>query len=253
MILGLDHVMQLRQEALRFGLLVGHPMRPNVINISIGAEDDGDPDSPLRVACRQCAAMGLAPIVAAGNVGPEAGTIMSPAVEPEVLAVGTLNAVPFTPWYFSSHGPTLEGVVKPDIACLGVNVVVASAESDNAYKIKSGTSFSAPMVSGLVALSAEISARLGGEESTETAWLDWITHNVIKPSGYGAGKDNIVGYGMPWGESLAASFSPVVPTQTGSLLPGMAMLAAMSAIMPMLTDSSNKRPARKAVHSAKRR
>ncbi|MBU0599039.1 S8 family serine peptidase, partial [Patescibacteria group bacterium] len=186
-VLGLDHVLQLRQEAIRFGYPIGHPMRPNVINMSLGAEDDGDPDNPLRVACRQCTAMGLMPIVAAGNTGPEPGTMLSPAIEPEVLAVGVANVSPFNTWYYSARGPTLEGTVKPDIVCMGVNVIVASSGGVSEYKIKTGTSFSAPMISGLVALSMEIPTRFSSDDEIQDAieedWLNWVIGNTLKPSG----------------------------------------------------------------------
>ncbi len=49
---------------------------------------------------------------------------------------------------FSSFGPTDDGRIKPDIVAMGVSVISLSSSSDTASSIKSGTSMSAPMVSG---------------------------------------------------------------------------------------------------------
>ncbi|KAJ3679840.1 hypothetical protein LUZ60_016118 [Juncus effusus] len=63
--------------------------------------------------------------------------------------------------YFSSRGPShmYPGVLKPDIAAPGVNILAAAAQSDVTakssgimYKFDSGTSMAYPHVSGIVAL-----------------------------------------------------------------------------------------------------
>ena len=90
-ILGIDKVCDLAEEARRNGLWPTDDMYPNVINLSLGGEDDGDEDDPVRVACRQASTdYGLDVIAAAGNSGPKMTTIMLPACEPEVIAVGAV-------------------------------------------------------------------------------------------------------------------------------------------------------------------
>ena len=47
-ILGIDKVCDLAEEARRKGFLPTDDMYPNVINLSFGGEDDGDADNPVR-------------------------------------------------------------------------------------------------------------------------------------------------------------------------------------------------------------
>ncbi|MGH1383115.1 MAG: S8 family serine peptidase [Kordia sp.] len=53
---------------------------------------------------------------------------------------------------FSSWGATDDGRIKPDIAAQGLNVKSSSAEGDNAYDHKNGTSMAAPSVTGTLLL-----------------------------------------------------------------------------------------------------
>ena len=67
-IMGIDKVCHLAEEARRKGLVPTDEMYPNIINLSLGGEDDGDPDNPVRVACRQASQVyGLDVVAAAGN------------------------------------------------------------------------------------------------------------------------------------------------------------------------------------------
>ena len=49
---------------------------------------------------------------------------------------------------FSSMGPTDDGRIKPDLVANGINLLTTDEDSDTAYQIISGTSFSAPNVTG---------------------------------------------------------------------------------------------------------
>ena len=106
-ILGIDKVCDLAEEARRKGLSPTDDMYPNVINLSFGGEDDGDADNPVRVACRQASqTYGLDVVAAAGNFGPKMTTITLPACEPEVIAVGAVETVgELVIWDKSSRGP----------------------------------------------------------------------------------------------------------------------------------------------------
>ncbi|MFK7747463.1 MAG: S8 family serine peptidase [Kordia sp.] len=53
---------------------------------------------------------------------------------------------------FSSWGATDDGRIKPDIAAQGLNVKSSSAEGDDAYNFKNGTSMAAPSVTGTLLL-----------------------------------------------------------------------------------------------------
>jgi len=78
-VLGIDKVCDLAENARKSGLWPTDDMCPNVLNLSLGAEDDGDEDNPVRVACRQASRdYGLDVIAAAGNFGPKMTTISAP-------------------------------------------------------------------------------------------------------------------------------------------------------------------------------
>src|SRR3990172_3122866 len=112
-ILGIDKVCDLAEAARTKGLWPTDDLYPNVINLSLGGEDDGDPDNPVRAACRQASQIyGLDVIAAAGNFGPKMTTITLPACDPEVIAVGAIEtAGDLTIWENSSRGPTVHGEI----------------------------------------------------------------------------------------------------------------------------------------------
>ncbi|HEX2773485.1 MAG TPA: S8 family peptidase, partial [Micromonosporaceae bacterium] len=109
-----------------------------VINLSLG----GPGDSPvLHDAVRYATGKGALVVVAAGNDGD--GTPQYPAAYPEVLAVGaTDTAGNLTD--FSSWGDWI------DVAAPGFGMVSTGLNQD--YYIADGTSFSAPIASGVAAL-----------------------------------------------------------------------------------------------------
>lgn len=103
------------------------------------------------IAADRAAAHGLLVVNSAGN---EANNtwhyIIAPADGDSVLAVGatTLEGDRVS---FSSVGPTADGRIKPDVMAPGSNVWGADPGYDT-FSGKSGTSFSAPLVSGVCAL-----------------------------------------------------------------------------------------------------
>jgi serine protease AprX len=233
-VMGLEEVMELREAALAAGLPDTDPMCPNLVNLSLGMEDTGDPDDPLRVACQQAAAMGLPVIAAAGNSGPTPGTVLSPACDPEVFSAGVVTFVPFDIWQYSSRGPTVEGNIKPDVVFYGVDVLAAGAASDDAFEVKSGTSFASPFICGGASLVAEFSGVIIGRSVTREEMRAVISLICRKPEGAPADKDNIYGWGMPMGDLVlrTAGISPAAAT-TEMMVPIMAMglMAAMTAGM----------------------
>ena len=63
---------------------------------------------------------------------------------------------------FSSFGPTDDGRIKPDLVAPGEAIVTASASGDDWYQTVDGTSLSAPVVTGGLALVEELVKRLLG-------------------------------------------------------------------------------------------
>jgi len=229
-ILGIDKVCDLAEAARRKGLWPTDDMYPNVVNLSLGGEDDGDDDNPVRVACRQASQdYGLDVVAAAGNSGPKMTTMMLPACEPEVIAVGAVEtADELVVWEKSSRGPTVQGETKPDFVIWGTDLEMASHKNDEEYVAKSGTSFAAPMLSGLTGLLWESGRRAYGE-----AWsFRWTEARQLapyfstKPANAPVKKDNAYGFGLP---AMGTMLGQVAQTSA----PADDMTSAMNMLMMM--------------------
>jgi serine protease AprX len=102
-----------------------------VLNISFGAPaQSGYQGDLLAAAAETLNFAGVLVIVAAGNGGGLAGTIISPATDPYVLTVGAIddhgsnNRSDYTVPSWSSRGPTpFDGLAKPDVVAPGSQVV----------------------------------------------------------------------------------------------------------------------------------
>ena len=91
--------------------------------------------------------MGIPVVVAAGNNGPH-NDINCPGQAQHVLTVGAVDANKEIAW-FSSRGPTTDGNQKPDVVAYGVNI--KSIDTEGNTIVASGTSFSTPLVAGVIA------------------------------------------------------------------------------------------------------
>ena len=97
---------------------------------------------------------GVTIITAAGNNGPKQNTITVPGVSRKVITVGCSDDVEREKGSYSGRGPTDCCIVKPEILAPGTNIR-SFALKDGAYAYKSGTSMSAPIVTGALALALE--------------------------------------------------------------------------------------------------
>ena len=142
-----------------------------VLNLSWGTTSSADPaHDPVNYAVERLWKQGIVVVVAAGNAGPNSGTITKPADDPMVISVGAYNdggnldpADDSVPGW-SSRGPTAQGLSKPDVVAPGRTLVAARSfgshvEANNpkalippSYIKGSGTSQAAAVVSGLAAL-----------------------------------------------------------------------------------------------------
>ncbi len=189
-----------------------------VANLSLGIPGSSDGQDALSQAINQAVDAGMLVVVAAGNSGDGEKTIGSPAAAAKAITVGavaehSISAVAdarsagIHPAPFSSHGPTRDGRIKPDIAAPGVSILsamtnVVSVDPDpffggggpvdlgcgeGCYTILSGTSMASPFVAGAVALMLE-----AGAASTD---IPQIIFTTAQDRGV-AGKDNVFGHGL---------------------------------------------------------
>lgn len=146
-------------EAIDYAINTKEEYNTRIINLSIGTPSTiPSRFDPLSRAVKRAVKSGLTVVVAAGNSGPEVGTILSPGISEYALTVGavddkrTIDTKDDTLAPFSSRGPTKDGRVKPDILAPGVNINSLSNQKMDGYHALSGTSMATPLVSGSVAL-----------------------------------------------------------------------------------------------------
>ena len=135
----------------------------DIVSMSLGAPIG--PDNPLTDAVDSAVDQGTVVISSAGNSGSRFRTITSPANAPSAIAVGADDTI--DRFYdedvaaFSSRGPTEDFEIKPAVTAPGVFITTASSGDapDAPFPYIedgiSGTSFSAPHVSGIAALILE--------------------------------------------------------------------------------------------------
>lgn len=111
-----------------------------VVNMSLGTSSDV---LSFHEAVQRVYQAGIIQVVAGGNSGPGANTVTYPAKYPEVIAVSATDSTDSVPSW-SSRSPEI------DLAAPGVNI--NSTYLSGKYKVLSGTSMSAPHVTGTVAL-----------------------------------------------------------------------------------------------------
>ncbi|WP_137284875.1 S8 family serine peptidase [Halorussus salinisoli] len=133
----------------------------DVLSMSLGGSPDGlRSNDPYSEAVNYAYDNGVPVVVSAGNSGDYGyGTVGSPGIAKHAITVGaTDKSGGITS--FSSRGPTPYGLyMKPDVVGPGANVVSTRASDtsmgdpvDDHYTSASGTSMSAPIVSGTAAL-----------------------------------------------------------------------------------------------------
>ncbi|MFX0182593.1 MAG: S8 family serine peptidase, partial [Candidatus Hodarchaeota archaeon] len=120
----------------------------DIISMSLGGFP-GDISPLFEEAINTAWGSGTIVIASAGNSGPEPSSISSPGLETRTITVGASNIYNDVT-FFSSRGPSINGIIDPDIVAPGRGIL--SLEPGGHYASASGTSMSAPAVAGVAAL-----------------------------------------------------------------------------------------------------
>ena len=117
---------------------------------------------------------------------------------------------------FSSLGPTADGRIKPDLVADGVNVYSCFSESNSAYAPDSGTSMSAPAVTGSLGLLTQLYNQLYGTNNPPlSSTLRGIMIHTADQLGINAGPSYTYGWGLI--DPLAAANLATNNFKSGSL------------------------------------
>lgn len=95
---------------------------------------------------------------------------------------------------FSSFGPTDDGRIKPDIVANGVNLYSASSAGNTSYNITSGTSMSAPNVTGSLLLLQELHHNLNQRFMLSSTLRGLVCHTADDAGN--PGPDYSLGWGL---------------------------------------------------------
>lgn len=142
-----------------------------IISLSLGSSSQTSyKDDPMCQIAEVAWNNGIIIVAAAGNGGPNEKTITSPGNHPSIITVGatdhkrTVEIVDDQIAKFSSRGPTIDGLVKPDLVAPGTNIISLRSKNSSLdqydkngrigdyYYFMSGTSTATPIVAGVAAL-----------------------------------------------------------------------------------------------------
>jgi len=159
-----------------------------------GAYITGACDETYWTVIDNCEAAGSVVIFSAGNEGPQAESLRTPADRADsptnAFSVGSVNGNQPYPWpisSFSSRGPGCNGQVKPEVVAPGQNV--RSAYPGGGFTSLDGTSMASPHVTGAVAILRQADPDLDAQ-TIKQILLD--TARDLGP----LGDDNKFGVGM---------------------------------------------------------
>ena len=185
---------------------------PDIVNGSWGLEEVNACDTTFEVDVQKLKTLGIAVVFSAGNYGPDPSTSISPGNYSESLAVGAVDSGNQIA-DFSSRGPSAcNDAIYPQLVAPGKQV--SSYGLNDTMVTVDGTSFSAPEVTGVLALLR--SAFPGRSMTTLEAALKQTATPLSSPS-----PDNTYGYGLVNAEAAYTYLST-----TGNSLPADATLVA---------------------------
>jgi len=138
------------------------------------------------IAALMAARKGILVVNSAGNEGSSAWRyVVTPADADSILAIGGVDEFGQRVG-FSSQGPTADGRIKPDVCAKGQAVIVVNGFGT--LSAANGTSFSAPLISGLAAC-------LWQRHPTRTNFQ--VRQAIMESSSQFLTPDTLMGYGIP--------------------------------------------------------
>lgn len=169
----------------------------DLINTSLGYNTFDDPndnytyadmDGRTTIISRGAVAAartGMLLVTSAGNEGARPWRhITAPADADSILTVGAVTSLG-DPVPFSSEGPTADGRIKPNVVAQGAAAAVVTG---NGFATNSGTSFSSPIMCGLVACLWEAFPNENNMQIIKR--VERASHRFLNP-------DNKEGHGIP--------------------------------------------------------
>jgi subtilisin family serine protease len=175
------------------------------------------------VAADLAAQRGILVVTAAGNSGPGARTLWTPADGDSVLAVGAEDSLG-TLATFSSRGPTADGRIKPDFTAPGVAVCVVTGAG--VVRRLNGTSFATPLLAASAVLVKQLHPAMLPMD-LRAAFRRWATHR--------AAPDTFSGWGRPDVTSAA-----VFPAGVSGISP---VIGPLGSVTPTFTWTVGNVPA----------
>lgn len=159
--------------------------RAEIISMSLG----GDTQSSLiRDAIDYAVRLGVLVVAAAGNDGPDLGSIDYPGANAKVVAVGAIDVAKQVPDWSSrgiNDGDYIVEEKEVEFAAPGVSV--ESTWNNGGYYVVSGTSMATPHVSGLAAKLWQ------GTAAATRDYLHYLAEDI-----WTYGDDPATGFGLPY-------------------------------------------------------
>ncbi len=170
----------------------------DIINTSLGystfdnptqnhAYEDMDGNTTrISIAADIAASKGMLVVISAGNQGDDPWRyITAPSDADSVLAVGAVDTSGIITG-FSSRGPSSDGRIKPDVCAIGLGNYYQ--RPDGTIGTNGGTSFAAPMITGLSACLWQANPQATNMDIYSA--IRQSSHKYLNP-------DTIYGYGIP--------------------------------------------------------
>ena len=184
---------QLEEDNYVAGLEWGEANGADVVSTSLGYLDwytyeDLDGNTAVTTNAIDIAVgLGMVCVTAAGNEGNDDWYyIISPADADSVIAVGAVKDDGEIAT-FSSHGPTYDGRIKPEVCARGYQTWCINPNSTTTYTRMSGTSLACPLVGGATALIRQV----------QTDWSAMqVREAMMMTASISSNPDNTYGYGI---------------------------------------------------------